>query len=147
MNPDKDVEVELQLGEMFANMAVRAEGEEPIPVLEMALAIVAPVTVGANEEGNAIGFSIGLPTISLDVLSSDFLLPDAFLETFLPTLVSLVLPIVGAFLDDFPIPSFEGYSVNITELTAIGQGYSYLGAYGTLVADVPDNRLLEPYLW
>ncbi len=134
MNPlGKDVQVELQMGEFFLDLAVVPEAGDPVPALSMVIAVIAPLDVQTNAGGDALKFVIGVPTIKLDVIESMFLLPDALLETFLPGVVALVLPIISAFLDEFPIPTFEGYSLSITELTAVGLNDAYLGLYGDLV--------------
>jgi len=136
----KDVDAELQIGELFMNLIVEPEGGAPVNTLSLAVALVAPVTVVASEEGDALSFEIGTPTISLDVMESMFLLPDVFLETFMPTLIQLLMPVIAGFLEEFPIPAFEGYTISIKELTTIGQEDDYLAVFGDLVT-VPADWL------
>ncbi len=133
LSPTDAATVELQLGEFFVDMVVQSPADEETQVLSMALVLEAPLTVDTNETGDALKFDIGTPTVNVDVTDSMFLLPDSFVETFVPTLVEFVLPFISSFLDEFPIPAFEGYSLNIAELTTIGALDDYLGVYGSLV--------------
>ena len=147
LSPADAAQVELQLGEMFVDVVVTNEFEEETLVLQMLVYVEAPVTVDANATGDAFTFTFGEMTVNLDVVESMSLLPDAFFEGFVPVLIDFILPLISQFLEDFPIPSFEGYSMNVKELTVTGFLEDYLGVYGDLIEAPPALDFLFGIGW
>ncbi|HPQ70921.1 MAG TPA: hypothetical protein PKW95_17480 [bacterium] len=137
---DKAAGVELEMGEFFADIVVQSPTDEETTVLAMVIYLDASVTVDADATGSSLTIEIGTPELALDITESMSLLPTAFFEEFMPMLVQFVLPLISSFLEEFPIPAFEGYSMQVVDLTTIGTTNDYLGIYGNLVevpADAP----------
>jgi hypothetical protein len=142
----KDMPVQLQWGELFLHLAVKPDVGDPIDALTMVIALIAPVTIETNDAGTSLAIAIGSPELSLDVVDSMFLLPDSLLEVFLPGLVEMLLPILSAFIEEFELPAFEGYSISITELAAMGLQNAYVGVFGDLIVVEEEKWLMEHYL-
>jgi len=133
LDPAKAAGIELQMGEFFFDITVQPETGDPLPVMSMVIALRAPLVVDANETGDKLSVEIGAIATYLDITQSMSILPDAFFETFIPTLLQFVVPFISHFLEDFPIPVFEGFTINISEITVIGFANDFLSVYGDLV--------------
>ena len=138
LDPADAAQVELQLGEFFIDLIVEPPTDQGVTALSMGMAVIAPASIEINATGDALSVVLGNPTVNLDIMETMSNLPDAFFEAFVPLLVQFVMPLIGQFLEEFPIPSFEGYSISITDLTTIGALDDYLGVFGNLVEVPPD---------
>lgn len=54
------------------------------------------------------------------------------LETILPTLINIIMPLLLESLQDIPLPDFYGYTISNVVIKNHGDGSNWLGAFGTL---------------
>lgn len=131
------VSAEIQLGDFV--LALSSQGEN---WATLALAIYFPVEVTISDEQ-----TISLEFGDLEMYSDLFQVKDgvraneSLFEDFLPMLVEALVPMLlrGA-LEDFPIPSFEGFTVNVNSFKKVGPGSDWMGLYGDLV-QIPGVKL------
>ncbi|MBN2055059.1 hypothetical protein JW905_09055 [bacterium] len=64
----------------------------------------------------------------------------ANVESILPTVVGMILPILLDSIEDFPLPSFEQFAISVTDIVTHGSR-NYLGIFGDLVFREADRSL------
>jgi hypothetical protein len=87
-----------------------------------------------NEKRNTVKFYLKSIEVKSTILTEDLCdIRDPALEKFLPWLMEYILPSLVRALEDFPIPSFEGYSIDVKAILPIGSNKDYLSIYGNLI--------------
>ncbi len=137
-NPQKavGVETEIQLGDFVLEFSTLDESWA-----KMALAIYLPTTITISEEQ-----TISLEFGELELYSDLFHIKDGIransnlFEQFLPNLIEALVPLLLAgVLEDFPIPTLEGFTLNVDSFQKFGPGIDWLGLFGSLV-QVPEGK-------
>ncbi|MCZ7586136.1 MAG: hypothetical protein M5R36_24000 [Deltaproteobacteria bacterium] len=105
--------LKLQLGDMLINMVVVPDGLDPVNALGIAASAEIALTVAVNPDTQSIAIGFGSPQVYVDVFESEFIyFPYALVEQLIPLIVELALPLLGDFIEEIPIPSFEGADVD-----------------------------------
>jgi len=135
------LDAEIQIGDFVLELSTNDEAWAKV-----ALAMYVPAEVSIAD---------GTPqTISLDFgdieMYSDLFYVmegitgnDSLFETFLPQLVNIFLPLLlGSVLEEFPIPSIEGFTINVDAFQKIGPASDWMGLFGSLL-QVPAEQKAE----
>ncbi len=105
------------------------------------------VTVTAN---NDLQISLGSSQVTFDVKGTDFnVLPAALIQTLLNTLINTYLiPLLSNAMPTIPLPTFDGYQLQLQEIGAMGDSFNYLTLFlnfaQTGVADRPATVKVRP---
>lgn len=132
---DSELNAEIQLGDFLFDLIVVHPVDGDVTALTLALALYMPVTIGVNSQQNTISitFAQEIQTeIQLVEEAVDF--NDSAFEDLVPMVLEFALPLLGGILDDFPIPSFSGYTLLVDSLITTGNQEDWLGLYGSLSA-------------
>lgn len=145
INPQKaasdkagSIDAEIQIGDFVLELATNDEAWAKV-----ALAMYVPATVTiADGTPQTINLEFG----DIEMYSDLFYIMDgisgneSLFETFLPQLVDIFLPLLlGSVLEEFPIPSVEGFTINVEAFQKFGPASDWLGMFGTLV-EVPAEK-------
>ncbi len=59
----------------------------------------------------------------------------AAIESILPAILQILLPLITESIEDIPLPTFEGYGIEVLELSPHGsaQNHDYIGLFGNLI--------------
>jgi hypothetical protein len=141
VNPTKDgVDTEIQLGEFQLQMTTNDE-----VWAQIALAIYLPTTISIDTDAQTIDLTFGEVEMYSDLFDTLTGISGntALFETFLPDLVQALLPmLLNGVLDNFPIPSLEGFTLDVIGFTKTGPQNDWIGVFGDLVQGKADRDLL-----
>ena len=132
---DTSIESELQVGDFLVDLIVVDPIDGDQVAFTLALALYLPVTIGVDAVSNTI--SIEFPQqvpLEIQVIFEEVDFNDSAFEQFVPMLLEFIFPLLGGIIDDFPIPSFSGYTLQIDSLLTTGSQSDWMGLFGDLAA-------------
>ena len=135
LNPQKGLSTELQVGDFVLEWyCIPEEGGEEVLFAKVALALFAPVDISVTEQ-QTINIEFGDMEMYSDLFEEPvFEIGDAFFEELLPGLVQLLVPaLLGGLLEEIPIPSFEGFTLNVLGFMPVGPANDWAGLFGDLI--------------
>lgn len=137
MNPVKGLETEIQMGDFILEWWCEESTDVWTLFAEVALTLFIPTTLDVSEE-QTISLEFGEIEMYADLFNEPvFDIGDGFFEDLLPLLVELLIPaLLNGLLEEIPIPSFEGYTLQVNAFMPIGGGNDWAGLFGDLV-EVP----------
>ena len=133
---NKALNAELQMGDLLIHWTCEyAPGQSEV-FLTTAIALFANVDIGISPGKQTISIEFGDMDLSFDMVGEPlFIISEVFVETLMPLVIeSLIPPLLGALLGDIPIPTFQGYTLNVQSFQAIGNLNDYAGMFGELVS-------------
>ncbi len=84
--------------------------------------------------------------VTTEVIFDELLqLTDAertLVESYIPGLLQFIVPLLTAVLEDIPIPTFEGYGVQVVEVSQHGTAHDWIGLFGNLIITDPGQEFL-----
>lgn len=132
---DSQLEAEIQMGDFLFDLIVVHPVDGDITALTLALALYMPVTIGINTQQNTISITFGQEIqTEIQLVEEEVDFNDTAFEDFVPLVLEYILPLLGGILDDFPIPSFSGYTLQVDSLLSVGNQLDWIGLYGNLSA-------------
>ncbi|MDP8225763.1 MAG: hypothetical protein P9L99_20555 [Candidatus Lernaella stagnicola] len=144
VNPQKagSLTTEIQLGDFVLEFSSMDESWA-----KLALAAYMPTELSVSEE-QTISLAFGdieLYTDLFDTLEG-IRANETLFEQLMPNLVQALLPLLlSGVLEEFPIPSFEGFTLNVESFQKFGPGQDWIGLFGSLV-QTPAEQLLQQWL-
>jgi hypothetical protein len=144
VNPQKDkgLATEIQFGEFQLQFTTNDE-----VWAQIALALYIPTDVTISED-QTIDIAFGEFETYVDLFDiMDGIRANAgFFETFVPTLVDVLVPLLlGSILEEIPIPSFEGFTLEVNSFQKVGAGLDWMGLYGDLIYEPEAATGLPPW--
>lgn len=93
----------------------------------------AEVLVQVTEQNTLKLYITEIPDATVDLLWEELVdINDEMFEVVVPFLLEIVLPVILHIMDDFELPSFEGYAIVPLAIVADGPSMDYLSIYGDL---------------
>lgn len=97
---------------------------EDTDVRLLEVAVDADLGLEANFSGGELGFTVATPTpqdISFTLIENPLLESEATINTLVPQLLALAVPVLGDSLGTFPIPSFFGLDLTLVDVDRTGE--------------------------
>jgi len=146
MTASDSFNAEIQMGDFVLEWWCEEEPDVWTLFAKVALALYVPTAVDVDSETQTITVDFGDIEMYADLYEEPvFDIGNAFFEDLLPGLVQLLVPaLLEGLLEEIPIPSFEGFTLEVEAFQPIGAAGDWAGLFGNLI-QVPS--LLEYYMW
>ncbi|NLH46972.1 MAG: hypothetical protein GX444_00050 [Myxococcales bacterium] len=142
INPAKGLATEIQLGDFTLEFSSQ---DETWAKISMAIYLPTDINIADGADGQQyISVTFGEIEMYSDLyeVKEGIRANEDLFETFLPTLVETLVPmLLGSILEEFPIPSFEGFTLNVEAFKKVGAAMDWIGLFGSLV-EVKGSRAL-----
>ncbi len=136
MGDTGSLRTKIQLGEFMLDFVVDHPDDGEILAFTAALAMDLPAEIDIDGQGRiTLNFDEDAIDVEMSILDTDYDFSDSFVEGFVPTLVELVVPLLGNLLGAIEIPTFEGYTIQVDALKIIGDANDFIGVYGDVAQE------------
>lgn len=130
---ESEIASELQFGDFLIDFIVVHPTDGDIIAFTLALALYMPVTISVDSAQNSISMIFSDDVITeIHVIYEEVNINEGAFEQFIPLILEFVYPLLSGILEDFPIPSFEGYTFAVDALVSTGTRDDWLGLFGDL---------------
>lgn len=124
-----------RMHDLYLGLDATLDGTDQLKlVMGATIDVEATADLGVTD-GNALAVEIvGTPRIKIRDIddASALLLSEALAQTFMDELTPMVLPVVMSAVGAFPLPTFEGYGLNVGDIWVTDSTANFIG----LVADM-----------
>lgn len=134
-NTEKGLPAELQFGDFILEWWCERSADEWELFAKVDLAMFIPVDIDVSDK-QSISITFGEIEMYSELYEEPvFDIGNGFIENVLPALVELLIPaLLGSLLEEIPIPTFEGYTLEVESLQTVGTAQDWAGMFGSLVA-------------
>ncbi len=126
----------LAMGEYMLHVIIDTDGGE-VKVFSAAITLIFPVGITIDDQGllfievDPEDFDVDV-TVWFEYGTMHF--NAGLVEELIPNLIEGVIPMLGDILGGIAIPSFEGYTLSVDSLMAVGESHDFIGMYGSLAS-------------
>lgn len=128
------VNTEIQMGDLLLHLYTD-DGNTQELVLTLATSTILPATISHDYYTNALSVDFDTPEVVVDTISNPLALNEDLFEALAPVLIELITPIFSQALQGFELPSFDGWTLQMEQMFAIGGGYDFIGIYAELIRE------------
>jgi hypothetical protein len=126
----------VQLGEFMMDFVVDHPDDGEILAFTAVMAMDLPAQIDIDNQGRiTLEFDQDDIDVEMSILDTDYDFSGSFIEGFVPTLVQLMLPLLGNLLGAIEIPTFSGYAIEVDALRNLGDSHDFMGVYGDIVSE------------
>ncbi len=126
----------VQLGEFMMDFVVDHPDDGEILAFTAVMAMNLPAQIDIDNQGRiTLEFDQEDIDMEMSILDTDYDFSDSFVEGFVPTLVQLMVPLLGNLLGAIEIPTFSGYAIEVDALRNLGDNHDFMGVYGDIVPE------------
>jgi len=133
-NFDKGLPAELQVGDFILEWwCERTAGNWEL-FAKVDLAMFIPVDIDVSDK-QSISITFGEIEMYSELFEEPvFNIGNGFIEDVLPMLVEVLMPaLLGSLIEEIPIPTFEGYTLEVESLQTVGSALDWAGMFGNLI--------------
>ncbi len=149
MNPaEKALDTEIQMGDFVLEWWCEKQTGVWEKFMDVALALFVPTAISVDDTTQTISLAFGDIEMYADLFNAPvFEINDSFVEDLLPNLVQLLVPaLLNGLLESIPIPSFEGFTLQVNAFLPVGAAEDFAGLFGDLIKVSVDSTVDLPVL-
>ncbi len=136
--PQKTLDTEIEMGDFVLEWWCEKTPGNWELFMKVALALFIPTAISVDNDTQTIHFTFGDIEMYSDLFDAPvFEIDPTFVEVLLPDLVKVLMPaLLNGLLNSFPIPSFQGFTLQVNAFMPLGAADDWAGLFGDLI-EVP----------
>ena len=145
MNPQKSLDTEIQMGDFVLEWWCEKTPGNWELFMKVALGLFVPTAISVDAGAQTITVEFGDIEMYADLFEAPvFEISDTFVEVLLPALVQALVPaLLNGLLESIPIPSFEGFTLQVNGFLPVGPALDWAGLFGDLIQTATEWNYLE----